>query len=212
MLLKTVILGFSTCASALDARSHGADDSQHGDTSSKAVHEVFTISSGSASFGVSLPASAVISSSSQVTYTPRPTTVNPTIAPYPTKSNSLSTSLPPSSTGISGSCAPYWLEDIKHQGVASFNPNPNNYTVFRNVKDFGAIGDGTTDDTAAIQRAVTQGNRCGPSQCESSTNTPALVYFPEGTYLISSSIIDYYYTQVGPLRMSETNSSTNSNS
>ena len=123
-------------------------------------------------------------------------TPDPTVAPYSTKSNGTGSSSSPSQTGISGTCASYWLEGAKHQGVASFNPNPDNYTVFRNVKDFGARGDGVTDDTASIQRAVTQGNRCGPSSCESSTNTPALVYFPEGTYLISSSIIDYYYTQV----------------
>jgi glucan 1,3-beta-glucosidase len=94
------------------------------------------------------------------------------------------------------SCAPYWLESIKHQGIASFNPNPNNYTVFRNVKSYGAVGDGVSDDTAAIQRAITDGDRCAPGFCESSTNEPAVVYFPGGTYLISSSIIDYYYTQV----------------
>lgn len=34
---------------------------------------------------------------------------------------------------------PYWFEQIKHQGVAAFNPNPS-YQVFRNVKDFGAQG------------------------------------------------------------------------
>lgn len=36
-------------------------------------------------------------------------------------------------------CA-YWLEDIKHQGLAAFNPDPAAYQVFRNVKDFGAKG------------------------------------------------------------------------
>ena len=35
--------------------------------------------------------------------------------------------------------ASYWLADIKHQGVAAFNPNAE-YQVFRNVKDFGAKG------------------------------------------------------------------------
>jgi glucan 1,3-beta-glucosidase len=96
----------------------------------------------------------------------------------------------------SASSAPYWMEDIKHQGIASFNPNPSKYTVFRNVKSYGAVGDGITDDTAAIQRAIAEGDRCAPGFCESSTNTPAVVYFPTGTYLISSSIFDYYYTQV----------------
>ena len=194
-----MILGLSTCASAFNAHSYSVDIPQHGDISSKTVFETLpsslrAVSLKASSLGSSY--SSTISSSVQATYMPRPTANNPTVAPYPTKSNGTSTSSAPLSTGSSGSCAPYWLENIKHQGVASFNPNPDNYTVFRNVRDFGARGDGVTDDTAAIQRAVTQGNRCGPSACESSTNTPAIVYFPHGTYLISSSIIDYYYTQV----------------
>lgn len=39
------------------------------------------------------------------------------------------------------------------------------------------------------------GGRCGQG-CGSSTTTPAVVYFPAGTYLIYSSIIDQYYTQL----------------
>lgn len=39
--------------------------------------------------------------------------------------------------------AAYWMEEIAHQGRSSFNPDPN-YRVFRNVKDYGAIGDGGT--------------------------------------------------------------------
>lgn len=35
---------------------------------------------------------------------------------------------------------PYWLEEIKHQGISAFNIDPSSYQVFRNVKDFGAIG------------------------------------------------------------------------
>lgn len=93
------------------------------------------------------------------------------------------------------SCA-YWLENIKHQGYAAFNPDPASYQVFRNVKDFGAVGDGVTDDTAAINNAISNGGRCGPGTCASSTVTPAIVYFPTGTYMISGSIIDYYYTQI----------------
>jgi len=90
----------------------------------------------------------------------------------------------------------YWLEDIKHQGISAFNANPASYQVFRNVKDFGAKGDGVTDDTAAINLAISSGGRCAPGSCGSSTTTPAVVYFPAGTYVISSSIIDYYYTQM----------------
>jgi glucan 1,3-beta-glucosidase len=56
-------------------------------------------------------------------------------------------------------------------------------------------GNGVTDDTAAINAAINGGGRCGEG-CASSTTTPAVVYFPAGTYLISSSLIDQYYTQL----------------
>ncbi|KAK0956570.1 hypothetical protein LTR91_019084 [Friedmanniomyces endolithicus] len=85
---------------------------------------------------------------------------------------------------------------IKHQGIAAFNPSPNTYQVFRNVKDFGAKGDGVTDDTAAINNAISSGGRLGPAQGGSTTVTPAVVYFPSGVYMINASIIDYYYTQL----------------
>ncbi|TFK67132.1 exo-beta-1,3-glucanase [Pluteus cervinus] len=92
--------------------------------------------------------------------------------------------------------APFWMERIAHHGRSPFNPNPNSYQVFRNVKDFGAKGDGVTDDTNAINTAITQGSRCGGGGCESSTVSPAVVYFPKGTYLVSKPIIPYYYTQL----------------
>ena len=53
-----------------------------------------------------------------------------------------------------------------------------------------------TDDTYAINSAISSGGRCAPGTCKSSTTSPAMVYFPAGTYLVSSSIIDYYYTQI----------------
>jgi glucan 1,3-beta-glucosidase len=58
------------------------------------------------------------------------------------------------------------------------------------------LGDGHADDTTAINNAIKDGGRCEPSKCNSTTTTPAIVYFPAGTYKISSSIIDYYYTQL----------------
>lgn len=55
-------------------------------------------------------------------------------------------------------------------------------------------GDGSKDDTVAINNAITAGNRCGKG-CDSSTVTPAIIYFPPGTYLVSTPIIQLYYTQ-----------------
>ncbi|KAK4140147.1 pectate lyase superfamily protein-domain-containing protein [Dichotomopilus funicola] len=90
--------------------------------------------------------------------------------------------------------AAYWMEDIHRQGIAPFNPS-RDYKIFRNVKDYGAKGDGVTDDTAAINAAISSGNRCGGPSCAASTTTPAIVYFPAGTYIISTPIVGYYYTQ-----------------
>ncbi|KAH9988425.1 pectate lyase superfamily protein-domain-containing protein [Xylariaceae sp. FL0662B] len=88
----------------------------------------------------------------------------------------------------------FWLEDMKHQGVAPFAAS--GYTFFRNVKDFGAKGDGTTDDTAAITAAMNQPDDRCLQGCASTTTTPAIVYFPAGTYMISSSIVPPYFTQM----------------
>ncbi|OQE24328.1 hypothetical protein PENSTE_c007G09142 [Penicillium steckii] len=88
----------------------------------------------------------------------------------------------------------YWVGNVKRQGVAAFNKNAD-YQVFRNVKEFGAKGDGTTDDTAAINKAISSGDRCGKG-CDSTTTSPALVYFPPGTYKVSKPIVQYYYTQI----------------
>ncbi|OAL05122.1 pectin lyase-like protein [Phaeosphaeriaceae sp. SRC1lsM3a] len=88
----------------------------------------------------------------------------------------------------------YWFSSIKRQGQAPFNPNPAGYQVFRNVKDLGAKGDGVTDDTDVINKIIADGGRCGEG-CDSTTTTPAIIYFPAGTYIISKPIIQYYYTQ-----------------
>ncbi|KAK6544507.1 hypothetical protein TWF694_001200 [Orbilia ellipsospora] len=97
----------------------------------------------------------------------------------------------------------YWLANMKHQGVAPYNGD-SEYKVFRDVTEFGAKGDGKTDDSDAINAAISAGARCGEN-CDSSTITPALVYFPPGRYLLSKPIVALYYTQLvgNPLDMPE---------
>ena len=102
--------------------------------------------------------------------------------------------VPLNGTGSEGSSS-YWVANIQRNGQAAFNPD-SNYIIYRNVKDFGAVGDGVTDDTAAINEAIVTGDRCGGGGCDSTTITPAIVYFPPGTYLVSTPIIQYYYTQL----------------
>lgn len=107
----------------------------------------------------------------------------------PVASTSSNSTTHNSATSTSSS---YWVANIQRQGTVAFGDS--SYKVFRNVQDYGATGDGTTDDTAAINSAITDGSRCGQG-CDSSTVTPAIVYFPPGTYLVSAPIIQYYYTQ-----------------
>jgi len=87
----------------------------------------------------------------------------------------------------------YWLAQIQRQGTVAYGSS-SNFKVFRNVKDYGAVGDGSTDDTVAINNAITDGGRCGQG-CDSSTTVPAIIYFPPGHYAVSAPIIQLYYTQ-----------------
>jgi glucan 1,3-beta-glucosidase len=105
----------------------------------------------------------------------------------------LSEALPTPQAAGAPSSSTYWVANIQRQGTVAFG-NSSTYPIFRNVMTYGAKGDGSTDDTAAINQAISDGNRCG-NGCDSSTVTPAIVYFPPGTYKVSSPIIQYYYTQ-----------------
>jgi len=63
-------------------------------------------------------------------------------------------------------------------------------TAVLNVKDFGAVGNGVTDDVNAFQAAVNQALLTGGS-----------IYVPAGTYLISArGIIPAIRTAPAPLR------------
>ncbi|KAI9660464.1 MAG: hypothetical protein M1821_009814 [Bathelium mastoideum] len=89
----------------------------------------------------------------------------------------------------------YWLADIDRRGVVYNNTGYG--PIFRNVKDspYGAAGDGVTDDTDAINLAISAGGRCGLG-CDSSTKSPAIVYFPPGKYKVTKPIVQYYFTQL----------------
>ena len=57
------------------------------------------------------------------------------------------------------------------------------------VKDFGAVGDGITDDTAAINRAISNTYTVDTTTAFKERRT---LYFPGGTYLIQSQSIKFY--------------------
>jgi hypothetical protein len=91
----------------------------------------------------------------------------------------------------------FWLETVgkAHKGSVPWG-NDASYRVFRNVvDDYGADPTGSRDSTAQIQRAISDGNRCG-ANCNGSTTKNAIVYFPPGRYLVSSSISVYFGTQI----------------
>jgi hypothetical protein len=94
----------------------------------------------------------------------------------------------------------YTYEDIIVGYAPQTGPSASEPTVrtvqaklddFANVRDFGAVGDGQTDDTAAINRALYQLYCVQPT-----TAVRRTLYFPAGTYLVSDSIIIPTYAKL----------------
>lgn len=100
--------------------------------------------------------------------------------PPPTPAPTPGPPLTPPPNPPPASCGDYWYEKTGH-----------NKSAWRNVKDFGAKGDGMTDDTAAIQAALTSGR-----EDIRSTRQPMVVYMPAGSYVISTTLQLYFYTHL----------------
>lgn len=93
----------------------------------------------------------------------------------------------------------FWYEEINHNGISPFITDGSSWVVYRNVKtQFGAKGDGSTDDTAAIQNAINTGNSIASRTSNSwgTTGQPAVVYLPSGTYVLSSPLQLYVGTVI----------------
>ena len=76
-------------------------------------------------------------------------------------------------------------------GASSLTPVVRNYQQkfddIVNIRDFGAVGNNTTDDTAAINRAIQQIYKSTVSPTEARARRT--IFFPGGTYLISNPIL-----------------------
>ena len=94
----------------------------------------------------------------------------------------------------------YTYKDIAVGYAAQTGPTPSDPVVrtvqaklddFADVRDFGAVGDGAADDTAAINRALFQ------LYCvEANTQIRRTLYFPAGTYKITETIIVPAYAKL----------------
>ena len=74
---------------------------------------------------------------------------------------------------------------------ASWFDSTTHGPLFRSARDYGAKGDGTTDDTAALQRALTEGRTANFT-----TRDQAVVYLPPGRYLVSDTLPLFFYTKL----------------
>src|SRR5882672_11955284 len=54
-----------------------------------------------------------------------------------------------------------------------------------NVRDYGATGNGHTDDSAAVQHAIDIATDLAGPRVEKQVQANGVVYFPQGTYLLN---------------------------
>jgi len=76
----------------------------------------------------------------------------------------------------------------------TWGPKLNNYLTYMkpyySVKNYGATGDGSTDDTTAIQAAIDE------AAGDDDIGGP-IVYFPSGTYMVSNLTVPYVTKLIG---------------
>ena len=68
---------------------------------------------------------------------------------------------------------------VKTTNTTALRPLNDRFGDYINVKDFGAIGDGVTDDTAAIQAAINSAHLA-------STGIQDIIFFPAGSYKVNT--------------------------
>jgi len=81
--------------------------------------------------------------------------------------------------------------DALHPIVRTLQDKLDDYV---SVKDFGAVGNGVADDTAAIQRALER--TYGSSQSQIASGKHRTIYFPAGTYRVTATIDIPPYTRI----------------
>lgn len=85
----------------------------------------------------------------------------------------------------------YWLLEQDHTGnPRGYAPEVSNanYPVWRNVKDYSAVADGSGDQTSAIQNAINDDGSNGSRKGQGVTRYPAEVFLPGGTYQLGSTL------------------------